>query len=424
MTVMRDTAGQEDYDGLRFYPDTDVVLVCFSIDSPDSLENIPETGRPEVRYFCPNVPIIFAGNKKCLGNVPRTLSELAKMKQKASQEDYDRLRSYPDTDVVLVCFSIDSPDSLENIPETGRPEVRYFCPNVPIIFAENKKCLGNVPRTLSELAKMKQKASQEDYDRLRSYPDTDGVLMCFSIDSPDSLENIPESGRPQVRYFCPSVLIIFAGKKCLGNVPRTLSELAKMKQKASQEDYDRLRSYPDTDGVLMCFSIDSPDSLENIPESGRPEVRYFCPSVPIIFAGNKKCLGNVPRTLSELAKMKQKASQEDYDRLRSYPDTDGVLMCFSIDSPDSLENIPESGRPEVRYFCPSVPIIFAGNKKCLGNVPRTLSELAKMKQKASQEDYERLRSYPDTDVVLVCFSIDSPDSPGEHPRDRETGGSP
>ena len=44
------------------------------------------------------------------------------------------------------------------------------------------------------------------------------------------------------------------------------------------------------------------------------------------------------------------AGQEDYDRLRplSYPDTDVILMCFSIDNPDSLENIPEKWTPEVR----------------------------------------------------------------------------
>ena len=43
------------------------------------------------------------------------------------------------------------------------------------------------------------------------------------------------------------------------------------------------------------------------------------------------------------------AGQEDYDRLRplSYPDTDVILMCFSIDSPDSLENIPDKWTPEV-----------------------------------------------------------------------------
>jgi small GTP-binding protein len=78
-----DTAGQEDYDRLRplSYPDTDVILMCFSVDSPDSLENIPEKWTPEVKHFCPNVPIILVGNKKDLRNDPNTINELKKMKQ-------------------------------------------------------------------------------------------------------------------------------------------------------------------------------------------------------------------------------------------------------------------------------------------------------------------------------------------------------
>jgi len=85
-----DTAGQEDYDRLRplSYPDTDVILMCFSIDSPDSLENIPEKWTPEVRHFCPNVPIILVGNKKDLRSDPGTVRELSKMKQEpVKQED-------------------------------------------------------------------------------------------------------------------------------------------------------------------------------------------------------------------------------------------------------------------------------------------------------------------------------------------------
>ncbi|EHB17656.1 Transforming protein RhoA [Heterocephalus glaber] len=78
-----DTAGQEDYDTLRplSYPGTDVILMCFSIDSPDSLENIPEKWTPEVKHFCPNVPIILVGNKKDLQDDKHTRRELAKMKQ-------------------------------------------------------------------------------------------------------------------------------------------------------------------------------------------------------------------------------------------------------------------------------------------------------------------------------------------------------
>jgi Ras homolog gene family, member A len=42
-----DTAGQEDYDRLRplSYPDSHVILICFSIDSPDSLDNVQEKVR-------------------------------------------------------------------------------------------------------------------------------------------------------------------------------------------------------------------------------------------------------------------------------------------------------------------------------------------------------------------------------------------
>eukprot|EP01135_Chromosphaera_perkinsii_P012308 Nk52_evm1s2634 gene=Nk52_evmTU1s2634 len=78
-----DTAGQEDYDRLRplSYPDADVILMCFAIDSPDSLENIPEKWTPEVKHFCPNVPILLVGLKKDLRNDENTIKELSKMKQ-------------------------------------------------------------------------------------------------------------------------------------------------------------------------------------------------------------------------------------------------------------------------------------------------------------------------------------------------------
>jgi Ras homolog gene family, member A len=42
-----DTAGQEDCDRLRplSYPDSHVILICFAVDSPDSLDNVQEKVR-------------------------------------------------------------------------------------------------------------------------------------------------------------------------------------------------------------------------------------------------------------------------------------------------------------------------------------------------------------------------------------------
>lgn len=63
-----DTAGQEEYDRLRplSYPDTNVVLIIFSLDSYDSLENVGERWNPEINHFCSGVPKILVGTKKDL----------------------------------------------------------------------------------------------------------------------------------------------------------------------------------------------------------------------------------------------------------------------------------------------------------------------------------------------------------------------
>jgi Ras-related C3 botulinum toxin substrate 1 len=60
-----DTAGQEDYDRLRplSYPQTDVFLVCFSIISPASFENVEAKWYPEVFHYCPKNPILLVGTK-------------------------------------------------------------------------------------------------------------------------------------------------------------------------------------------------------------------------------------------------------------------------------------------------------------------------------------------------------------------------
>ncbi|CAM4558406.1 unnamed protein product, partial [Caretta caretta] len=67
-----DTVGQEDYD------------------RPDSLENIPEKWTPEVKHFCPNVPVFLVGHKKDLWNDEHTWRELAKMKQEPVKPEEGR----------------------------------------------------------------------------------------------------------------------------------------------------------------------------------------------------------------------------------------------------------------------------------------------------------------------------------------------
>ncbi|KAJ0422921.1 GTP-binding protein rhoC [Aspergillus carlsbadensis] len=72
----------------------------------------------------------------------------------AGQEEYDRLRplSYPETDLLFVCFAIDCPASLENVVDKWYPEVLHFCPTTPIILVGLKSDLRN-KRTCIELLK-------------------------------------------------------------------------------------------------------------------------------------------------------------------------------------------------------------------------------------------------------------------------------
>ncbi|KAI9713201.1 MAG: Rho GTPase [Bogoriella megaspora] len=72
----------------------------------------------------------------------------------AGQEEYDRLRplSYPETDLLFVCFAIDCPNSLENVMDKWYPEVLHFCPTTPIILLGLKTDLRH-KRTCIDLLK-------------------------------------------------------------------------------------------------------------------------------------------------------------------------------------------------------------------------------------------------------------------------------
>ncbi|GAW09621.1 gtp-binding protein rho3 [Lentinula edodes] len=60
-----DTAGQEEFDRLRSlsYAETHVVMICFSVDNPISLENIETKWLDEILEFCPGVKLVLVALK-------------------------------------------------------------------------------------------------------------------------------------------------------------------------------------------------------------------------------------------------------------------------------------------------------------------------------------------------------------------------
>ncbi|KAK4495409.1 hypothetical protein PRZ48_013740 [Zasmidium cellare] len=59
-------------------------------------------------------------------------------------------------------------------------------------------------------------AGQEEFDRLRSlsYDDTHAIMLCFSVDSPDSLENVESKWVGEIAENCPGVRLVLVALKC------------------------------------------------------------------------------------------------------------------------------------------------------------------------------------------------------------------
>ncbi|KAK8861750.1 cell division control protein 42 [Kwoniella newhampshirensis] len=109
--------------------------------------------------------------------------------------------------------------------------------------------------------------------------------------------------------YVPTVFDNYAVTVMIGDDPYTLG----LFDTAGQEDYDRLRplSYPQTDVFLICFSVTSPASFENVKEKWWPEVHHHCPGVPCLIVGTQVDLRTDPGQVDKLARQRQKGPIDD-----------------------------------------------------------------------------------------------------------------
>lgn len=100
-----------------------------------------------------------------------------------------------------------------------------------------------------------------------------------------------------------------------------------------QDDFDAIRPlcYPNTDIFLLCFSVVSPTSFNNIPEKWVHEIRKHSPKVPVMLVGTQSDLRNDVKVLIELAKYKEKPVSES-DAIRMAHDIGAVhyMECSAL----------------------------------------------------------------------------------------------
>jgi cell division control protein 42 len=153
--------------------------------------------------------------------------------------------------------------------------------------------------------------------------------------------------------------------------------------------------------LLLCESLPSPGLHSPVPRYQRD---YVTIDLKDSFLTSIYRIGDEPYTLG----LFDTAGQEDYDRLRplSYPQTDVFLVCFSVTSPASFENVREKWFPEVHHHCPGVPCLIVGTQTDLRDDPSVREKLGKQKMTpVRKEDGERMAKELGAVKYVECSAL-------------------
>lgn len=135
-----DTAGQEAYARLRplSYPDTNVVLICFSVDNPASASNVVDEWNPEVRHFCAACPVILVACKIDLRSDPLTIERLkAENAKPVSIEAGKQIATQIKADAYMEC----SAKTREGVHDLFMYAARLSLAKRPIGSSRRRRCI-------------------------------------------------------------------------------------------------------------------------------------------------------------------------------------------------------------------------------------------------------------------------------------------
>ncbi|KAK6169991.1 hypothetical protein SNE40_018492 [Patella caerulea] len=124
---------------------------------------------------------------------------------------------------------------------------------------------------------------------------------------------------------------------------------------AGQESYGTLRpiSYPGTDVIVVCFSIDNIASLENVSLNWVPEIRHFCGAVTIVLVGTK----------SDVRDTLMCGSNSNFLKHGPLKYEDGCAMAYRINAVTYLECSSKSDKGIEEVFHAAIKASLSKPKK-------------------------------------------------------------
>ncbi|KAJ5066111.1 hypothetical protein M0811_03444 [Anaeramoeba ignava] len=256
--------------------------------------------------------------------------------------------TYPGTNVVLICFSIDNKESFENVKNKWIPEIQHHCTNVPFILVGTQSELRDDFQTINKL-------SQKGLSPI-SYQQ--GFGLSIEVKATKYIEC---SARNQV------------------NINEVFEEAVRAVNYSSEfdttENYSEQQKPFDVKSI-KCVFVGDQESKKTEMIMTYANGQYPTDYVPTVFDNYVKNLF-VDGNEFELG-LWDTAPQEDYDRLRplSYPNTNVVLICFSIVNQKSFENVKNKWVPEINQYLPNVPFILVGTQSELRDDFQTINKLS------------------------------------------------
>lgn len=142
-----DTAGQEDYDRLRplSYLESNVILVCFALDKPQSLENVERKWATELDLYCGEVPRVLVG---CKVDLRPALVTATLMDQYVTKQAAERVKERINAVAYIECSSL-----------TGH--------NVQNVFAQAARVALMAPRKSRRGSSRKTSSASRPHDHLK-----------------------------------------------------------------------------------------------------------------------------------------------------------------------------------------------------------------------------------------------------------------